>query len=228
MSLFACLLAGSALADAEYEGLEHDVTAVHPSVWRDTVAVLELPGGAASELLPLFSLSAKDGTFAQTGVIAAGRLVPLSTRGYHPPADPATVNRAKLPVVKMSKARQGFILVIIDAVKGTTAWMQPPADATVTKLEDIRASAQLLFPTGRPHIDVYARPGDKFPARTVTSTSVVHYDVVEARDGFVRLHVHQNDVMDAPPPPGFDKDVGWIRVRDAIGIVFWPVNPDTC
>jgi len=231
----ACLLALLLLssrtrADASYDLLLVTPRAVPDVVWRQAIGFVELRGFAATTLQTWVRSSS--GEFTRGDTLPLGALVPISSAGYHPPESPDYVSPSKLPLLATER---GYLRIVINPLRPRSAWFLerelrerlPGSWRSMFTRSTPGCCAQLLFLEGADRVEVFATPGGT-PFKVLTPGPDPQWlEVVELRDGWVKVQNHFNEL--GGKPPGFRPEPGWIRLRDERGrLVFWFVNPDSC
>lgn len=235
------LLATMVRADGSYEWLSQPPGVVHDAVWQQTIGFALVMGKNAT-VFPTFERVGEE--LRPTGkTIALGQLLPLSDGGYHPPDSKEDSNQLRLAVVGL---RGAFVQVIVEPRLGRAMWLEKQAFDAVVPFTELKPGCcvQLLHLPGAERVEVHAQPRDDSkvlrafnPPKTEWERTTL--EILEVRGGWLKVGNHFNPIthptsspqgaLIAGEPEGFQREPGWVRMRDEKGrLVFWVVNPDTC
>jgi hypothetical protein len=199
--------------------LRFDPRGLPDAVWRQAIGFALLEGHSDARFL------STDGRSFQLGIVHG-----LSGSGE--PDARGTTGRMRVAVLTV---REDFVQIVSDPQRGLTVWIERRAlGDTLTLWSSLRPGCcvQLLHLNGAERVEARAAPRDDAkvvrafnPPRDGAAPHTL--EIVEVRGEWVKIANHFAPV--AGEPEGFQRQPGWIRLRDARGrLVFWVVDPDSC
>lgn len=232
LAVITCVCAATlARADASYEWLSQPPATVADLVWRKAIGYALIQGRNDTSFTLYEPCCGGDGMRPTRLSIPLGRLVPISDAGYHPPESKEYSNSLRLGVLEV---RGALVQIVTDPVRARTAWVEKKHFAEVVLFTSLEAGCcvMLLHLPGAERVEVHAEPSDASTVLRAFNPPTTEWDrttleILEVRGGWLKIGNHFNPL--AGEPEGFQRQPGWIRMRDGRGrLVFWVANPDSC